>query len=103
MSKVRLMLKNQDSEHWDGHEDHEFTTLPRMGDLIDLSQKNDSCNLYRVVAVVHSQVRAKTSIDIYAVYIGRSSEVLEDLFKDIPVAKERSEASTSIGFTPHHR
>ncbi len=99
MSKVRLILKNTDSQHWESLGDRELFASPRTGDLIEI-EDNDTTQLYRVVAVIHSQIAKKTSLEVYAVYIGQTAEVMEKLFKDIPVAKSNHDAGSPIGFIP---
>lgn len=102
MSKVTLRLKNADSQHWESLVERELFAAPRTGDFIEI-EGGDTTLLYRVVAVIHSQVTKKTSPEVYGVYIGETAEVMEKLFKDIPVAKSAHETNTPIGFIPAAR
>lgn len=102
MSSIRLTLKNTDSQHWESLGERELSTSPRTGDLIEI-EGNDATQLYRVVAVIHSQIAKKTSPEVYAVYVGQTAEVMEKLFKDIPVAKSNHETGSLIGFIPATR
>ncbi len=99
MSTAKLMLKSPNSQHWEGQAEREFSTLPRTGDLIEI-EGNDMTLLYRVVTVIHSQEKKSAAVQIYAVYVGQTAEVMEMLFKDINVAKSMSEiGGAPIGFT----
>lgn len=102
MNTVRLMLKKADSQHWESQGEREFSVLPRAGDLVEV-EGHDNSQLYRVVTVVHSQVMRKIAGEVYAVWVGRTAEVLERLFKEIPVARSTHEVGSPIGFTPTPR
>jgi hypothetical protein len=103
MSTAKLMLKGTDSQHWEGQGERDFSAIPRTGDLIEI-EGNDTTQLYRVVTVIHSQVRKSASPSVYAVYVGQTADVMEKLFKDINVAKSAAEAGgVTIGFTSNAR
>lgn len=91
-----LLVKETGGECGEDKGSREFAVLPRVGAHIEL-QENDLSHLYRVVAVRHSQITRATVCGLYAVYVGKTEEALEEIFKDTPTPNNADEGGV-VGF-----
>lgn len=98
MVKAMLLVKETGGEGWEDKGSREFAVLPRVGEHVEL-QENDLSHLYRVVAVRHSQITHVTVCGLYAVYVGKTEEALEKIFKDTPTPNNAEEGGVA-GFLP---
>lgn len=80
MPTVILKVQHKDSKKWAGMGTKEFTTIPRVGELLDIMVNDVACT-YKVVAFIHPPDVTRTSGDLHAVYVGDSISVRKQLLE----------------------
>ncbi|MGG6267537.1 hypothetical protein [Leptolyngbya sp. AN10] len=74
-----LMVKVPDKEHWQGMGSKAFSVLPRTGELIEYDI-DGTAHVCKVVAVAHPSEPTVNIGDIYAVQLGKTTDVLKQIF-----------------------
>jgi hypothetical protein len=74
-----LMLKVSGRDTWQGMGEKAYSVLPRTGEFIEIDV-DGTAYWCKVVAVAHSSEPTTNIGDIYAVPLGKSTDVLKQLF-----------------------
>ncbi len=85
MVSAILLTKNPGQTNWRNMGIQNFHEVPRIGERIDL-EIDDLAYSYEVVAIHHTTGSARPFGIIYAVRLGRNSDVIVRLFEASPDA-----------------
>lgn len=88
MDFATVLIKKPGSQAWENQGKHGFASFPRQGEYIEIKH-GETPVLFKVVAFKHpldpgnGQVHSFNSGEIYAVEVGRSADVLNELFERV--------------------